>query len=86
MSHAEEAKRLFETQERTRNFMHWIDYNNFLDAHGVSGETRRTEEPLDAENGKGFITTFTFADSSSWTTKHVYFTGDDGMIAFEKRG
>jgi len=81
-----ECERLFQKQYRSRNFLEWVIFNDYLEKFGVWGETQKTIGPLDVDNGKGFRTEIHFSDGSVWVTQQMYFSSKDESIAFEKRG
>lgn len=86
MTYAQELERLFHRQQRSGNFLAYVDYRSYLDSHGETVETKKKdEELLGLEEGKGFVTEFTMNDGSIWATNEVYLTDDADQITFEKR-
>lgn len=87
MTCAEEIEKLFQQQRRTRQFLDFVQYDQMLEKFGRVAETKRVpSEPLDPENGKGFVTEFSFVDGSVWRTKQTYLVNDQDAIVFERRG
>jgi hypothetical protein len=85
MHQASELESLYARQRRTRSFMDYITYNEYLEKNALSVETKRTTGPLDPEEGKGFETIVIMNDGSEWINSGFYLTDKNDRVAFEKR-
>jgi len=90
MTQAEQWTSLWRREQKRRQITDLIARGDYEDKYGVSIETIRLEtEPLDLDNGFGFITRIKFMDGSEIESKEMYLTvgsGEDEHIVFERRG